>query len=89
MDEERKKILQYALQYNILDVHTYSGYKGGLIVKITTRDPNVVDAIETFALSLSTVDEVVVKTNHLMQFEIFCVTKDNDVYELKIKSKFN
>jgi hypothetical protein len=87
MDEERKKILQYALQYDIVDVHTYSGYKGGLIVKITTRNANTVDAIESYALSLSTVKEVAVKKNHLMQFEIFCVTKDNDVYELKVKSK--
>jgi len=28
---------------------------------------------------------VAVKKNHLMQFEIFCVTKDNNVYELKLK----
>jgi hypothetical protein len=85
MDEDRKKIIQYALQFDIHDIHTYSGYKGGLLVKITTRSPHVVDQIEKFALSIPAVEEVAVKKNHLMQFEIFCVTKDNNVYELKLK----
>lgn len=82
MQEERKQIIQYALQFDIHDVHTYSGYKGGLVVKITTSLPEVVDAIEKFAFSLS-VEEVVVKHNLLMQFEIFCITKDENVYTLK------
>ncbi len=85
MDEDRKKIIRYALQFDIHDVHTYSGYKGGLLVKITTRSPQVVDEIEKFALAIPAVEEVVVKKNHLMQFEIFCVTKDSNVYELKLK----
>lgn len=84
MDEDRKKIIRYALQFDIHDIHTYSGYKGGLVVKITTRSAAVVDAIEKFALSLPS-EEVAVKKNHLMQFEIFCITKDKDVYELKLK----
>lgn len=86
MNEDRKNIIRYALQFDIHDIHTYSGYKGGLIVKITTRNANVVDAIEKYALAIPTVDEVAVKKNHLMQFEIFCVTKDDEVYELKLKS---
>lgn len=84
MDEVRKKIIQYALQFDIHDIHTYSGYKGGLVLKITTRSAAVVDAIEKFALSLPS-EEVAVKQNNLMQFEIFCITKDKDVYELKRK----
>lgn len=84
MNEDRKKIIQYALQFDIHDIHTYSGYKGGLIVKITTRNAAVVDEIEKFALAIP-IEEVAVKKNHLMQFEIFCVTKDEDVYELKLR----
>jgi hypothetical protein len=83
MQEERKRIIQYALQFDIHDIHTYSGYKGGLVVKITTRSADIVNTIEKYALSIP-VDEVVVKKNHLMQFEIFCITKD-DVYDLKLK----
>lgn len=84
MQEEQKRIIQYALQYDIHDIHTYSGYKGGLVLKITTRNAATVNEIEKFALSIP-VDEVVVKKNHLMQFEIFCITKDEDVYTLKSK----
>jgi hypothetical protein len=83
MQEERKRIIQYALQFDIHDIHTYSGYKGGLVVKITTRSADIVNAIEKFALSIP-INEVVVKKNHLMQFEIFCITQD-DVYDLKLK----
>jgi hypothetical protein len=84
MQEARKRILLYALQFDINDVHTYSGYKGGLVVRITTGSAEVVNAIEKFALSIPVL-EVVVKNGPLMQFEIFCITEDEDVYSLKIK----
>lgn len=83
MQAERKQIIQHALNYDIHDVHTYSGYKGDLIVKITTSDKDVVMAVRKFAISLG-VDEVVVKQNPALQeFEIYCVTADENVYHLK------
>lgn len=87
MESERKKIIQYSLDYEIDDIHTYSGYKGDLIVKITTREKNAAVAIRQYALSLG-IHEVVVKQNpHLMVFEIYCVTSDDNIYRLKPDAK--
>jgi hypothetical protein len=84
MNDDRKNIIRFALQFDINDIHTYSGYKGGLVLKITTRSAHVVNEIEKYALSIP-IEEVAVKKNHLMLFEIYCITKDSDVYELKLK----
>ncbi len=84
MDITRRRIIKFALQLDIYDIHTYSGYKGGLILKITTRNAKTVDAIEEFAKPMPEIEEVAVKTNVLNQFEIYCVVKD-DVYDLKLK----
>jgi hypothetical protein len=89
MQAERKKIIQYALDYDIEDINTYSGYKGDLIVKLTTKDMKAVVAIRKFAMDLS-IKEVVVKQNqHLLKFEIFCVTPDKEVYHLKTEEVMN
>lgn len=83
MQAERKKILQYALDHEIGDVHTYSGYKGDLIVKITTKEKDTAVAIREFAYSLG-VKEVVIKQNpNVVEYEIYCVTPDENVYGLK------
>lgn len=76
MQEERKKILQYALNLDIKDVHTYSGYKGDLMVKIITKEEKVVTAIQEYALSLE-IKEVVVK--HNVDYELYCVTAEEVV----------
>lgn len=83
MKEERKKIIRFALDYNIQQLSTYSGYKGDLIVKIITKDKDALSAIRNFALALG-IKEVVIKQNTSMSnYEIFCVTPDDDVYSLK------
>lgn len=83
MESERKKIIQYSLDFEIDDIHTYSGYKGDLIVKITAREKSAVAAIRQYALSLG-IHEVVIKQNpNLMAFEIYCITSDENVYRLK------
>ncbi len=82
MQIERKKILQYALDYEIGDVHTYSGYRGDLIVKITAKEKDTALAIREFAFSLG-VKEVIVKQNTVEGYEIYCVTPDENVYGLK------
>lgn len=85
MQEERKQIIRYSLDFNIIDVHTYSGYKGDLIVRITTKEKEAVIAIRKYALSLG-IKEVVIKQNqHFMQYEIYCVTEDVGVYHIKIE----
>jgi hypothetical protein len=83
MQTERKQIIQYALDFDIDDINTYAGYKGDLIVKITTKDIHTVAAIRQFTDELD-LKEVVVKQNpHIEEYEIFCVTPDKEVYHLK------
>lgn len=83
MQLERKKIIRYALDFDIKEINTYAGYKGDLIVKITTSDMKAVTEIRKYANSLD-IKEVVVKQNpHLLEFELFCVTPDKEVYHLK------
>jgi hypothetical protein len=83
MQIERKQIIRFALDYDISEVHTYSGYKGDLIVKIATKGKDAMMAIRKYALSLG-IAEVVVKQNPAgFEFEIFCVTADDDVYHIK------
>lgn len=86
MKEERKKIIRFALDFDIQDIHTYSGYKGDLVIKIVTKEKEALSAIRSFALSLG-VKEVVIKQNVDMgNYEIFCITVDEQVYGLKTTS---
>ena len=83
MKEERKKIIRLALDYDIQDIHTYSGYKGDLVLKIVTKQKDAVSAIRSFALSLG-VKEVIVKQNvDMRNYEIYCISEGEDVYGLK------
>lgn len=74
MDDQRRKILQYALNLNITDVHTYAGYRGDLMVKIITNEESVMNAIREHALSIG-IKEVVVK--HSLDYVLYCVTADD------------
>ncbi len=83
MQEERKKIIRYALDYSIVDIHTYHGYKGDLVIRITVKDREGVLAIRKFALSLG-IKEVVIKENKdLEQYEMYFVTEDEGAYHIK------
>ncbi|MDP3266697.1 MAG: hypothetical protein Q8M39_07710 [Sulfuricurvum sp.] len=85
MQGERNKIIRYALDFYIEDVNTYSGYKGDLIVKITTKDKEAVIAIRKYALSLGVKDIVVKHNPNLVLYELYCVTANEDVYHIKIE----
>jgi len=79
----QKEIIRYVLDLDIFSINTYSGYKGDLIVKVITKNRQEVIDIRKFALSLG-VKEVVIKEKiDTKQYEIFCVTVDDDVYVLR------
>ncbi len=85
MQVEQTKIIRYALDFHIEDVNTYSGYKGDLVVKITTKDKDVVSAIRKYGLSLG-IEDIVVKHNpNLLLYELYCVTTNEEVYHVKIE----
>ena len=86
MQKERKEIIRFALDREIEDVNTYAGYKGDLIVKIVSKDIDAIAAIQKYANGLDILDVVVKHNPHLLMYELFCVTRDKDTYEIKHKT---
>lgn len=83
MQDVQKDIIRFVLDFDIHFINTYAGYKGDLIVKITTKNKSDVIDIRKYALSLG-IKEVVIKEKiDTKQYEIFCVTVDDDVYTLR------
>ena len=89
MQAERKKIIQHALDFDIENINTYAGYRGDLIVKITTKDIHAVAAIRKYAEELELKDIVVKQNPHIEVFEVFCVTPDTEVYHAKIEDELD
>jgi hypothetical protein len=83
MQGVRKQIIRFALDYEIEEINTYAGYKGDLVVKIVSKDIDAIAEIQKYANTLDILDVVVKHNPHLMIYEIFCVTKDKEVYHVK------
>lgn len=80
----RKDMIRFALEHPIRDIRTYSGYKGDLLVEITTVDPSIVTILKAQAESLG-MQTVVKNMNAIGIYEIYCITPDPHIYELKLK----
>ena len=81
MSEQRKKMIKHALEYDIIDVRSYRGYKGDLLIEITTMDEDAVKALKKIAEIVGF--EVEVHHNVLSIYEIYCICPSESVYELK------
>jgi len=81
MSDERKEMIRQALKFDIIDIRSYTGYRGDLLVEITTVDPDVIKALKTIAerLGLETVTQKDVLTIH----KIYCISASSSAYELK------
>jgi hypothetical protein len=83
MHETRKAMIRFALDYNIRDIRTYSGYKGDLLIEITTTDLALLPILKEHAESLGM--QTVVKEKFDLQIhEIYCIMPDEDLYGLKL-----
>ena len=82
MDDNRKELIRKVLEFDIIDVRSYIGYRGDLLVEFTTLDYNTVFAIKRIAETLN--QEVVVRQDPLMIYQVFCITATDDIYGLKI-----
>jgi hypothetical protein len=81
MAQERRDIIKLALGLDIKDVRTYAGYKGDLVVEITASDIDILKKIQGWAENMDM--QTVIKENPMnMIHELFCITKDEDVYAL-------
>jgi len=81
MNDERKEIIRHALKFDIIDIRTYTGYKGDLLVEITTIDPDVTQSLKKIAESLGM--ETVIQKDIVMIYKIFCITPSSNTYDLK------
>lgn len=80
---EQKTIIKMSLDYDIMDIRTYAGYKGDLIVQIIAEHKEVLQQMKSISKKLGI--ESVLKTNSLMMvYELFCICETvNPAYTLK------
>jgi len=81
MDEKRKTVIRMSLEFDIIDIRSYVGYKGDPLIEITTMDPEVAKAIKNIVEKLEL--EVVVHKDILNVYKIFCISEPSDIYDLK------
>ena len=81
MSDHRKEIIQQALKFNIVDIRSYTGYKGDLLVEITSMEPDVIQSLKKAAEALKF--ETVIQQDIISLYKIFCVSPSSNVYDLK------
>ena len=81
MSDERKEIIRQALEFDIIDIRTYTGYKGDLMVEITTMEEDVAQSLKKSAETLGL--ETVLQRDIISLKKLFCITPSNNTYDLK------
>jgi hypothetical protein len=85
LQKVRKEIIRYSLDFDILNLQTYSGYKGDLLVKITMPDSDDATLRQIRQKALELGMDVAIKDNkHYMIYELYCITPDDTTYGLKL-----
>lgn len=83
MSDEQKEIIRKALEFDIIDIRTYRGYRGDLLVQITTMHPNTAKSLKETSESLGM--ETVIQKDVLSVYKIFCITHLSHGIEFKEK----
>ena len=82
MDEKRREMIRKALEFDIVDVRSYVGYRGDMLVEFTTLMEDTVMSLKKAAEALEM--EVAVRRDPLLVYQVYCITPADDIYELKI-----
>lgn len=82
MDEKRKEMIRKGLEFEIVDVRSYAGYKGDMLIAFITLKEDTMQSLKNIAESLGM--EVVVKRDPLLHYQIYCITPGDHIYDLKI-----
>ena len=82
MDNDRKEMIRRALEFDIIDIRSYTGYKGDMLVEITTMDPSVINSLKKIAEEIGL--DTVVQKDIIDVNKLFCITPATDIYELKV-----
>ncbi|HEX5670495.1 MAG TPA: hypothetical protein VFX66_03075 [Sulfuricurvum sp.] len=83
LQEIQKKIIHFAIDLDIDSVNTYSGYRGDLIVKMLTKSKTDLLEIRKYSLGIGAKEVVIKERLDTAQFEIYCITADDSVYNLR------
>jgi len=81
MSDERKEIIRRALEFDITDIRTYTGYRGDLLVQITTMKSDAVKSLSETAKNLGF--ETTIQKDVLSIYKLFCISPSSNIYELK------
>ena len=81
MSDQRKEIIRRALNFNIVDIRSYRGYKGDMLVEITSMENDVIRSIKSIAETLAF--EVVIQKDIISLYKIFCISPSSNIYDLK------
>jgi hypothetical protein len=82
MGQKQKSIIALVLEYDIIDVRTYKGYKGDLLLEVTTLSNDVTSYIESDAKALGF--EVVILQDTIAVYKVYCILYNmSNAYSLK------
>jgi len=81
MDMRRRAMIRKALDFEIIDIRSYLGYKGDFLVEFTTLDIDTVSSLKEIAESLKL--EVTIKQDLLMIYCVYCIVPNEDLHKLK------
>ena len=69
----QKTIIKMSLEYDIIDIRTYAGYEGDLIVQIIAESKETLHQLKTTSKRLGM--QSVLKKNHaMMTYELYCIS---------------
>jgi len=80
MNEKKKRLIKESLQYPVIDIITFQGYRGDEVVEITTMDEGAKMAIQTISRHLGF--EIETRVDTLGITRMYNAIK-SDVYDLK------
>lgn len=81
MDERRREMIRKALEFDIIDVRSYAGYRGDMLVEFTTLAKEAVLSLKKIADELGL--EVTVRQDPLQIYQVYCIAITEDIYGLK------
>ncbi|MFT7880488.1 MAG: hypothetical protein ABXS91_08855 [Sulfurimonas sp.] len=81
MDQKRREMIRKALDFDIIDVRSYAGYRGDLLVEFTTMEKETVLSLKKAAEALGL--EVTVRQDPLLVYQVYCIAITEDAYGLK------
>ena len=88
-----KKIINYALDFDIVNIETKDGYSGADVIKISSYNKKQIYLLESIAKNIAKETNIIIENKTLYNelksdlYNLFCVFSenkiDNDIYLLK------